>query len=169
MKNTVIKYGLYALVSGFVLFGLPFFIGMGIDFEYGELLGYSAMLISLSFVFFGIKHFRDHHNKGQLAFKRALAIGMLIAICAALGVAIFDYVYTTQINPDFEAQYIEQSIAKMKATLSPEDLKIESTALKQQMEAYGGSSGMALLMFTTVIMLGFVVSLISGLVLKQKK
>ncbi len=168
MKNTVIKYGLYALISGFVLFGLPFFLEMGVDFEYGQLLGYTAMLLSLIFVYFGIKHYRDTVNGGQLSLGKALGIGMLIALFSAVGVALFDYIYTTQINPDFVKEYLEHSINKMESTLSPEDFKVKSAELTQQMKDYGSSGFMAFMMFGTVVVLGFIISLISGLILQRK-
>ena len=169
MKNIVIKYGLYAFLSGFILFGLPFFIEKDVDFEYGELLGYSAMVLSLLFVYFGIKHYRDTINNGKLSLGKALGIGMLITLFSALGVALFDYIYTTQINPNFTQDYLEHSISKMESTLTPEDFKVKSAELTQQMKDYGSSGFMAVLMFITVMILGFIISLISGLILQPKK
>lgn len=168
MKSTVIKYGLYALLSGFLLFGLPFIFGMGLDFDYGELIGYTAMILSLLFVFFGIKHYRDKVNSGKVSLGKAIAIGMLIALFSAVGVALFDYIYTTQINPDFASEYLDYSIKKMEATLSPEELKVKSAELKQQMKDYGSPGFMAFMMFASVVILGFIISLISGLILQRK-
>ncbi|WP_104734884.1 DUF4199 domain-containing protein [Hanstruepera ponticola] len=168
MKNTVIKYGLYALLSGFILFGLPFLFGMGVDFDYGELIGYTSMILSLLFVYFGIKHYRDKVNEGNVSLGKAIKIGMLIALFSAVGVALFDYIYTTQINPDFANEYLDYSIKKMETTLSPEELKIKSAELKQQMEDYGSPTFMAIMMFASVVILGFVISLISGLILQRK-
>ncbi len=169
MKNTVIKYGLYSLVAGFVLFGAPFLIGIDVGFEYGEVLGYSAMVLSLLFVYFGIKHYRDKENGGAVSLGKALGIGMLIALFAAAGVALFDYLYTTQINPDFVTEYLAQSLENMEKTLSPEEFKIKSAELTKQMTEYGGSGLMAFLMFASVIIIGFIMSLISGLILQRKK
>ncbi len=168
MKSTVIRYGVYALLSGFLFFGFPFLFGMGVDYDYGEIIGYTSMVLSLLFVYFGIKHYRDKVNNGKVSLGKALAIGMLIALCSAVGVAVFDYIYTTQINPDFANDYLEYSIKKMEATLSPEELKVKSAELKQQMEDYGSPSFMALIMFVSVMILGFVISLISGLILQRK-
>lgn len=168
MKSTVIKYGLYALLSGFLFFGLPFIFGMGVDFDYGELIGYTSMILSLLFVYFGIKHYRNKVNSGKVSLGKAIAIGMLITLFSAVGVALFDYIYTTQINPDFASQYLDYSIKKMEATLSPEELKVKSAELIQQMEDYGSPGFMALMMFASVIILGFIISLISGLILQRK-
>lgn len=168
MKNTVIKYGFYALISGFVLFGLPFFLGMGVDFDYGELIGYTSMILSLLFVYFGIKHYRDKVNNGKVSLAKAIGIGMLIALFSAVGVAVFDYIYTSQINPDFASEYLEYSINKMKETLSPEEVKIKATKLTQEMEDYGSPIAIAFMMFASVVILGFIISLISGLILQRK-
>lgn len=169
MKKTVIKFGLCALVSGFVFFGLPFFFGMGVDYDYGELIGYTSMVLSLLFIFFGIKHYRDKENNGKVSFKKALAMGMLIALFSAVGVAFMDYIYTTQINPDFVADYLEHSLNKMQESgMAPEEFKTKSTELKQQMKDYGSPGFMAGLMFSTVLILGFIISLISGLILQRK-
>ena len=169
MKSTILKYGLYALVAGFLLFGAPFLLGMDVGFDYGEVLGYSAMVLSLLFVYFGIKHYRDKENGGVVSLGKAIGIGMLIALFAAIGVAIFDYLYTTQMNPDFATDYLEQSLAKMEETLSPEEFRIKSAELTKQMTEYGGSGFMAFLMFASVMIIGFIMSLISGLILQRKK
>jgi len=169
VKNTVIKYGLYSLVAGFVLFGTPFLFGMEVGNEYGEVFGYLAMVLSLVFVYFGVKHYRDKENKGAVSLGKAIGIGMLIALFAAIGVAIFDYVYTTQINPDFASEYLEQSLAEMEKTLSAEEFKIKSAELTKQMTDYGGSGFMAFMMFASVMIIGFIMSLISGLILQRKE
>jgi len=168
MKNTVIKYGLYALISGFLLFGLPFFLGMGVDFDYGELVGYTSMVLSLLFVYLGIKYYRDKVNGGKVSLLNAIAIGLLIALFSAIGIALFDYIYTTQINPDFANEYLEYSINKMQVTLSPEEVKMKSAELNQQMKDYGSPGFMAFMMFTSVMILGFIISLFSGLILQRK-
>ncbi|WP_396602415.1 DUF4199 domain-containing protein [Algibacter sp. R77976] len=168
MKNTVIKFGFYALISGFVFFGLPFFLGMGVDFDYGELIGYTSMVLSLLFVYFGIKHYRDKVNNGKVSLAKALGIGMLIAFFSAIGVAVFDYIYTSQINPDFATEYLEYSVKKLSATLSAEELKVKTAELTQQMTDYGSPIFMAFMMFASVMILGFIISLISGLILQRK-
>ncbi|MFD1615711.1 DUF4199 domain-containing protein [Gelatiniphilus marinus] len=168
MKSTVIKYGIYALISGFLFFGAPFLLGMEVDYDYGELIGYTAMILSLLFVFFGIKHYRDKVNNGKVSLVKAIAVGMLIALFAAVGVALFDYIYTTQINPDFASQYLEYSIKKMETTLPPEELKVKTAELTQQIKDYGSPSFMAFIMFASVVILGFIISLISALILQRK-
>ena len=164
MQKPIIKYGIYALVFAFV----AFFAGLYFDLTTNVYVGYATIIASLMFVYFGIKHYRDKVNNGKVSLGKAIAIGMLITLFSAVGVALFDYIYTTQINPDFVSEYLEYSIKKMETTLSPEELKVKSAELIQQMEDYGKPWFMAFMMFASVIILGFIISLISGLILQRK-
>lgn len=168
MKNTVLKYGSYGFLIGITFFAIAFLVGENLSYSVQEIIGYTSMIASLSFIFFGIKHYRDKVNNGVVTFGKALIIGLLISIFVGIGVAIIDYIYTTVINPDFATEYLEKSVATMKETLSPEQFEIEKAKLIEQMEAYGGSGFMAFIMFITVVMIGFVISLISGLILQRK-
>jgi len=168
MKSTVIKYGIYALITGFVLFGSPFLLGMAVDFEYGELIGYTSMIVSLSFIYLGVKHYRNQINKGKVSLGKAISIGMLIALFSSIGVAVFDYLYTAQINPDFASEYLEHSIKKMEESLPASEVKVKAAELTKQMKDYGSPGFMAFMMFVSVMILGLMISLISGLILQRK-
>ncbi len=168
MKNTIIKYGVYSLITASVLFLSAFLLGKNLDFSTQAVIGYASMVISLLFVYFGIKHFRDHENDGKVSLTKAIVIGLLISLFAALGFAIVDYIYTTQINPDFASEYLAQSLKEMEATLSPAEFEEQKIALTKQMEDYGGPIALASMMFLTVMVIGFIISLISGLILQRK-
>lgn len=168
MKNTVLKYGLYALGTAAGLFALALLLGKGLDYTVQEIIGYTSMAISLIFVFFGIRYYRDHENNGKVSFLKALGIGILISLFAAVGFGVIDYLFTTVINPDFAVEYEAKMISDMKANLTPEDFKIQKEALQQQMKQYGGSGFMAFMMFAAVAMMGFIISLISAIILQRK-
>ena len=104
----------------------------------------------------------------MVSFGKGLLIGMLISAFVGLGIGIADYIYTTVINPDFATEYLETTLKTMEADLPAEEFKIQEETLTQQMEDYGGSGFMAFIMFITVIMIGFIVSLISSLILQRK-
>ncbi|MFY7671155.1 DUF4199 domain-containing protein [Tenacibaculum sp. MEBiC06402] len=168
MKNTIIKYGVFSIITASILFFLALTLGKTFDYSTQEVIGYLSMVASLSFVYFGIKHFRDNENNGSVTFIKALLIGILISACAGIGFGIIDYLYTTQINPDFATEYLEKTLGTMKTTLSPEEFEIKRKELVQQMEQYGGSGFMAFIMFITVVIIGFIISLISALFLQRK-
>ena len=168
MKTTVIKFGLYGLIIAIILFLLVLSLFGDLSYSTQEVLGYATMLAALSFIFFGIKHYRDRENNGVVSFGKALWIGILIAAFVGLGIAIADYIYTTSINPDFAQDFLAKSVKTLEATYSGDELETKKAELTQQMTDYGGSGFMAFMMFATVLIMGFVVSLISSLILQRK-
>ncbi|WP_452601489.1 DUF4199 domain-containing protein [Pontimicrobium sp. MEBiC06410] len=168
MKNTVIKFGTYGLLVAILLFLLALWLGKGMSYSSQEIVGYTTMIASLSFIFFGIKHYRDQVNNGIVSIGKAFIIGLLISAFVGLGIAIADYAYTTLINPDFAQEYLETTLKTMESTLTPEEYKTQKAVLIQQMEDYGGSGFMAFIMFVTVVLIGLIISLISALILQRK-
>ncbi|MFK7831883.1 MAG: DUF4199 domain-containing protein [Winogradskyella sp.] len=153
MKNTVIRFGLYGLITGFTIFTLHLIIGIkNLDYSTNEILGYISIFLSLSFIFFGIKHYRDHINDGIISLGKAIAIGVLISLIVGLGIAMADFVYTKFIDPSFFSNYEQQLINQGKAD---EIVKMTSTTA-------------ALFMLVLVTIIGFIISLISGLILQRK-
>jgi hypothetical protein len=140
----------------------------GTSYTVQEAIGYLTMVVSLVFVFFGIRHYRDQVNNGKVGFGKALLIGFLISLFAGLGFGVVDYIYTTMINPDFAQEYLTTMLADMKANLPADEFETQKANLEQQMEEYGGSGFMAFIMFVTVALIGLVISIISALILQRK-
>lgn len=167
MKKFIIRYGLLSLGIGATIFLVMLVVGRSFSFKTQEVLGYLSIVSSLSLVFFGIKQFRDKENGGSISFGKALGLGMLITLFVALGFAIIDYIYTTYINPDFAQQYLEYSLSELEKTLSGDDLIKEKEKITQEMASFTSTMG-AVLMFSIVAVIGFILSLISSLVLHKK-
>lgn len=168
MKKTVLRYGLLCFLAASILFLSALVFGQGLSFEAQGVLGYVTIVAALVFVFLGIKHYRDQENNGVISFGRALGIGMLITLFAALGFAIIDYIYTAYINPDFISEYTANSIANLEKTLSGDELIKAQEDLTSQMESMGSSSTLAVFMFAIVTVVGFIISLLSSLFLNKK-
>ena len=153
MKSTVLKFGLYELIAGFIIFTLHLTLGINnLDYSTNEILGYISIFLSLSFIFFGIKHYRDRVNDGFITFGKAIVIGLLISILVGLGIAIADFIYTKFIDPSFFTSYEQDLIDQGK---EDEIIKMTSTTA-------------ALFMLVLVTVIGFIISLISGLILQRK-
>lgn len=165
MKKVIIKYGLYGASVGAICFALSLFFGAS------EVLGYTAIIIALSFVFFGIKYFRDQEQEGKISFKKALLLGVLITAFTAVGIGIIDGLYVTVINPDFYQEYGEASLVKMKESGDTVAIAVAEEQLKKfegmstlQLGLFSGS-----FMFAIVFVIGLIMSLISGLILQKKQ
>lgn len=153
MKQTVLKYGFYGLATGFIIFTIHLVIGIkNFDYSTNEILGYASIFLSLSFIYFGIKHYRDHMNNGIISLGKAILIGVLISVLVSIGIAMADFIYTKFINPTFFSDYEKELIDQGKA-----DEIFEMT-----------STTAALFMLVLVTIIGFIISLISALILQRK-
>lgn len=153
MKQIVLKYGLSGLLTGFIIFTIHLVIGINnFDNSTNEILGYISIFLSLSFIYFGIKHCRDHINNGIISLGKAILIGVLISILVGLGISIADFIYTKVINPSFFNDYNQALIDDGKG-----DQIYEMTSISA-----------ALFMLALVTIIGFIISLISALILQRK-
>ncbi|WP_299433095.1 DUF4199 domain-containing protein [uncultured Aquimarina sp.] len=168
MKNTVLRYGIYGAITISVLFLIALYAGKSLSFTAQEVIGYSTMVISLIFVFFGIKHYRDNENNGTVSFGKALAIGVLISLFAAIAFGILDIIYIKFINPDFTTEYYATITEQMKSSLPEAEFEVKLAELEAQKELFSSPLMNFLLMSSTVLIIGFIISLISGLILQRK-
>ena len=168
MKKTVKRYGLYSAITISGLFLLGWFSGKDLDYSTQEAIGYASMVVSLSFVFFGIKHYRDKENNGAVSLGKALLIGVLISLIAALAFGIVDLFYIKYINPDFMTEYYDRTILDMKASLPAEEFAVKLQEMEAQRELFSSPAMNFIVMFLTVFVIGFIMSLISSLVLQRK-
>ena len=152
MKTTIVRYGSYGFVLALIIFLCALYFGKDLDFSTQEVIGYITMIASLSFIYFGIKHYRDHVNGGKISFRRGVIIGLLIATLTGLGIALADFIYLSFINPDFFEEYTAV---------------MRSEGYKGEIPNYGNGF-MAMIMFLTVMIIGLIISLISAIILTRK-
>ena len=100
MKKTIKKYGKVFAGVWALLFMGSHFIDWNMDYDLLEIFGYISILTSLSFIFFGIKHFRDKLNNGLITFKNALLIGLAISLISGWVMGMGDMSEMTVMNPD---------------------------------------------------------------------
>ncbi|MFD2566982.1 DUF4199 domain-containing protein [Pseudotenacibaculum haliotis] len=168
MKKTVLRYGSYGGITLAVLFVLGLYIGQGLDYSVREVIGYTTMILSLSFIFFAIKHQRDKENEGIISFGSSLKIGVLISLIVALVFGVINLVYVEIINPEFTAEYYAHMVEKYRNSLSEVDFQAKLKELEAQKELFSSTFMSTLIMFMTVFVLGFIISLISALFLQRK-
>ncbi|MFY0602407.1 MAG: DUF4199 domain-containing protein [Flavobacteriaceae bacterium] len=168
MKKTISRYGVYGAITIAVLFSLGLYIGQFLDYSTREIIGYATMILSLSFIFFGIKHFRDQENNGVVSFKKSLIIGVLISLIVSITFGIIDVVYIEFVNPDFAAEYYAHAVEQLKINTPAAELQEKIKELEAQKELFSSTFVSFLLMSMTVFVLGFIISLISALFLQRK-
>lgn len=168
MKKTVLRFGLYGAITICLLFILSMTLGGELDYTTQEIIGYASMVVSLAFVYLGIKHFRDKENNGVVRFGQALLIGVLISLLASLAFGVLDLIYIKFVNPDFTAEYYSRTIADLEASLPTAEFEEKRAELESQKALFMNPWFSFLLMSMTVFVIGFIISLISALVLQRK-
>lgn len=90
MKKIILTYGFIAgaIAAGLMFATMPLLQNGTIDYNNGEFVGYTGMVVSLSMVFFGIKSCRDNDYGGQITFGRAVKVGLIITLIASLMYAL---------------------------------------------------------------------------------
>ncbi len=169
MKQTVFRYGFYASILIVALAAINLFIvSKNADYTIQEVAGYLAILLSMIFVFMGIRYYRDKINRGSLSFGEGLKIGLLITLVPAICFSLFDLLYTEVLNPSWKDDYYNHYVQDLRTSLSGNDLEVEIKKLEEQREMYDKPLVLFLIMFLTVFVIGMIVSIISALSLRRK-
>jgi hypothetical protein len=172
MKKIILVYGLIAgaIVGAMLLITMPLYESETLNFENGEWLGYTTMVIALSLVFFGIKGYRDNHSGGNITFWSGLKVGLLITLVASLIYALSWEVTYNTMKGDFIKQMGEKSIEKMKKEGASE-ASIE--VARKKMDDFGVLYRNPLFRFaitlTEIAPVGIVISLLSAGLLRRKE
>ncbi|MEP3207975.1 MAG: DUF4199 domain-containing protein [Maribacter sp.] len=167
MKKTILRFGLYGIGTICLISLLSWSLVDVVDNTTGEVIGYSSMVVSLLFVYFGIKHFRDKENNGKVTFAKALLIGILISLMVSLAFGILDIIYVKFVNPDFMTEYYEGMLEQAQS-LPSEEFEIRKAELQSEKEMFLNPYIHFFIMSMMVFVIGFIISLLSALILQRK-
>lgn len=169
MKKTVLTFGLMSGAASAVMMlaTLPFTNALG--FDKGEIVGYTAIVLSFLLVFFGIRSYRQHEGAGRITFGRAFAVGILITfITCAFYVATWEIVYF-KLMPDFGETYAAHMVAQAKASgASQEAIDASVRDAQSFKEMYDKPLVNAAITFTEPFPIGLAMTLISAALLRRK-
>lgn len=169
MKKTVFKWG---SISG--LFLLISFLGTSFlhshdnpNYEIGEIVGWTLIVLSLSCIVLGILAYRKE-NSGVISFGTALKLGMIIALFPTVAFVLYNWLYVTFIDPDFTETYYAYQLEKAEAMMDPMDFEAYKLQTEAEKEMFASPAMQAIVYFITNYLIGFIVSLIAALALKRK-
>jgi hypothetical protein len=161
MKQTAIRYGLYSAIL-LVALGMIHMMVLKSD---SEVMGYLSILISMVFVFIGIRSYRDNINNGKLSFGQGLMVGLLIILIPSVAFGLLDYVYTHWINPGWMDDYYNKMVEKIK--LDP-DFEAKRKKFESERATFSNPFILFIAMFGSVFIVGTIVTIISSIALKKK-
>jgi len=169
MKRIVLTFGLLSagLSSLMMLLTVPFLDTLG--FDHGEIFGYTAILLSFLFVFFGIRSYRENVGGGSVTFGRAFTVGLLITLISCVGyVVTWEFVYF-KLAPGFADKYSAYAIEHMRASgASPEKIAETARQMNNLKELFENPLTNAAMTFVEPFPIGLAVTLISAAVLRKR-
>ncbi len=133
------------------------------------ILGFLAMFISFSFIFVGVKAYRDKYQNGVISFGKAFGMGLLIALLASsIYVITWAFVYHFAI-PNFMDVYTEHMIKLAKASGDSAEVKEKIAGLQKGREMYHNPVYFTLITYAEILPVGIFMSLLAALILRRKK
>ncbi len=162
-KQVMIKNGLFLGIAS-VLISVAVYVS-GNSFNQHWSVGVFTFALNVFFIALAIKQFKTA-NEGFLSLSESFKIGLGVAVIAGLISGIYTYIFLNFVEPDFFVQmqaHMEQQW--MKQGLSDQDIE----NAKAIMQKTSGPFATIAFSIIATIFFGFIISLVTGLIMKQKR
>ncbi len=166
MKKIVLVFGL--------IIGVVFCANIGFmiywmyhnpDLKSNDIVGYAAMVVVFSLIYFGTRNYRNKHLGGYITFGKAFKTGTLIALVGAT-IYVLAWLFSYYLFvPDFMDVYTDYVLKNC----TPDDLPAKTKEMANFKEMYKNPFFVILITYSEVLPVGLVVALVSALILKRKK
>ena len=171
MKKNVLVFGLIAgaIVSAFMAVTIGNCSDHPEDYANHMLLGYASMLVAFSFVFVGIKNYRDKYNGGLITFGKAFKVGIFISLIASTLYVITWMIMFNLFIPDFMDKYSANMLKQAQESgASAAEITAKTEEMATYKEMYKSPLMIVLLTYAEILPVGLLVTLISAFILKRK-
>lgn len=124
-------------------------------------------VITIGVIVFALKAFKEA-NGGFLSLGEAIKIGLAISVISGIIAAIFNYIFITVIEPDFVVKTLEftrENMIEQSPEMTEEQIQMGLDMTEKFMQPWILSA----IVIVASLFLGFVISLIAGLVMKQNR
>lgn len=168
MKKTALRYGLYGVYLLIAFCLIRYLINPHpTNFDNQEIIGWVGIILSVFFVFFGIKYYRDKQNGGILRFGEGLKLGLLITLFPALLFGIYSVIYSEVLDPAFMDNYYAWQVAQAKSSVPAGELDQHLAKMEKERAMFASPLVQFIAMFLCVFLAGLIVTVISTLTLKR--
>ena len=134
------------------------------------IIGFSAMVVAFSFIFVGIKNYRDKQNGGIITFGKGFLIGFLISLIASTLYVITWGVEFHFFMPDFMDKYSSMQVKQIHASgISGAALEKALKSIESANDNYNHNPFFfAMYTYMEILPVGILITLISALILRRK-
>lgn len=170
MKKNVLVFGLIAgLIVTALMIGSVMLCYKNDNYEGSEVIGYAGMIVAFSFIFIGVKNFRDKYNGGIISFGKAFKTGLYITLVASTLYVVAWLIQYYCFFPDFMDKYTAHVLKQAQAGgASQLEMSKKTTEMTSFKEMYKNPLFVVLMTYMEILPVGLVVTLISALILKRK-
>jgi hypothetical protein len=169
MKKTVLIFGLLSGSISIATMLASLRLEDKIGFDKGAIIGYTVLVLSALFIFFGVRSYRENVGGGHLTFGRGFAVGILITlISSACYVGTWEILYFN-FMPGFADKYAAHMVEQAKTSGASQqkiDQKVQEA--KQFKQMYDNPVINVGLTFMEIFPVGLVVTLVSAGILRKK-
>lgn len=176
MKKNSLVFGAISgvIISTFMGISMAIFSCGSGDADSGRnsmIIGFSAMAVAFSFIFVGIKNFRDKKNGGTITFARAFLLGFMISFIASTLYVITWGIEFHFFMPDFIDKYSAIQVKELhESGITGVELEEGIKSIENQSYNYKNNPFFfALYTYAEILPVGILITLISSLILRRKK
>lgn len=134
------------------------------NFEPNDVVGYAAMVVVFSLIYFGVRNYRKKYLSGFISFGKAFKVGALIAMVASTLYVVAWLFYYYLFVPDFIDHYTSFVLQHTPAS----KLAAKAAEMAEYKEMYKNPLFVILITYSEVLSIGLAVALVSALLLKKK-
>jgi hypothetical protein len=172
--NPTLRYGLlYGALGGAVLGLFIAVIGLlheQVAWVSTYAFGYSVMLVAMSFIFVGVKRYRDVEGGGVIGFWRALGLGLLVALIAGIAYVLMWEIYLALTHYRFMDDYIAKAVRDAQASgKSAAEIAKMNAEMDSMRVMYANPLFRLPMTFAEVAPVGLLVALVSAALLRNPK
>lgn len=134
------------------------------------IIGFAAMAAAFTFIFVGIKNYRDKKNGGVISFGKALTLGLMISLIASTMYVLTWAVEFHYFLPDFMDKYAAIQVKEIQASgLTGAELDKVLKGIEESAFNYKNSPVyFAMATYMEILPVGIIVTLISSIILRRK-
>jgi amino acid transporter len=169
-RNIFIFGGIAGLVIGVFIILVTWIAGKYPDHYVNETTGYAVQIIAFSFIFVGVKNFRDKINQGNVSFGKAFVIGLGITF---IGSTIYVLIWLVDFYifiPDFMDKYAAHLLKEVKESGISQALMDKKVAqINGIKEMYKSPFFVVLITYAEVLPVGLIISIITAFILRRNR
>lgn len=169
MKSPILKYGLFAgIVINVLMFGPIALFGHREDWlRYGEIFGYSAMVLTMTATWFAIRHARSQ-QAGPFSFSRGLGIGVGVSAVASLLFGLVTYAFYWIVGDAFVQKMWDHYDSQIRNSgAAAASIARQLAEMEQMRPLFYNYAFQAALMFATLFLIGLAISVVSAAILRR--